>query len=292
MKKKWKKITMIFVSVLLIGSGSASGIQAAAATKTAKGFIEHCRAQLDMFYWYGTYGQVATLDLLKQKKIQYPSQYSRERYEYAKNNHINKNKRVYDCTGLIKSYWMQPNPTAKPVYAQAYDKNVDGLYRICGRRGKIESLPEVAGVLVFVEYENLPGQMKHVGVYIGGGQVIEARGFYYGVVKTSLRSRPWTHWGFLPESWLQGGLKQEPLSNETWSANESDVPSPGACVRIKKGATEYYPGLRMPEWVREEVYTVAKTTGKSGAPVIYGGKRCVLLKEVQTWCDVGILQVV
>ena len=34
----------------------------------------------------------------------------------------------------------------------------------------------------------------HVGVYIGDGKVVEARGHSYGVVKTDLKSRNWTKW--------------------------------------------------------------------------------------------------
>lgn len=38
----------------------------------------------------------------------------------------------------------------------------------------------------------MPG---HVGVYIGNGQVVEARGHAYGVVQTALKGRGWTKWG-------------------------------------------------------------------------------------------------
>ena len=31
-------------------------------------------------------------------------------------------------------------------------------------------------------------------LYIGGGYVVEARGFDYGVCITALKKRPWTHW--------------------------------------------------------------------------------------------------
>ena len=38
----------------------------------------------------------------------------------------------------------------------------------------------------------------HIGVYIGGGEVIEAMGTRYGVVKTQLAGRGWTHWLKIP----------------------------------------------------------------------------------------------
>lgn len=37
----------------------------------------------------------------------------------------------------------------------------------------------------------------HVGIYIGNGKVIEARGHAYGVVETNLVGRGWTSWGQL-----------------------------------------------------------------------------------------------
>lgn len=38
----------------------------------------------------------------------------------------------------------------------------------------------------------------HVGVYIGGGYVIEAMGTKYGVVKTEVEGRGWSGWCKLP----------------------------------------------------------------------------------------------
>lgn len=38
----------------------------------------------------------------------------------------------------------------------------------------------------------------HIGVYIGNGEVIEAMGTKYGVVKTQLEGRGWTHWLEVP----------------------------------------------------------------------------------------------
>ena len=57
----------------------------------------------------------------------------------------------------------------------------------CTVKGSISSMPDIPGILVF-----LPG---HVGVYIGNGYVIEAKGHAYGVVKTKLAGRGWKSWG-------------------------------------------------------------------------------------------------
>jgi hypothetical protein len=61
---------------------------------------------------------------------------------------------------------------------------------MCERKGtSLGSLPEVAGVAVFMK--------GHVGIYIGNGEVIEARGHAYGVVKTKLARRPWKRWAYI-----------------------------------------------------------------------------------------------
>lgn len=54
-------------------------------------------------------------------------------------------------------------------------------------------MPDIPGVLVF-----MPG---HVGVYVGNGKVIEARGHAYGVVETNLVGRGWKEWGKL--DWIE-----------------------------------------------------------------------------------------
>ena len=63
----------------------------------------------------------------------------------------------------------------------------------CSERGTLETMPDIPGVLVF-----MPG---HVGVYVGNGKVIEARGHAYGVVETNLVGRGWKEWGKL--DWIE-----------------------------------------------------------------------------------------
>ena len=63
----------------------------------------------------------------------------------------------------------------------------------CSERGTLETMPNILGVLVF-----MPG---HVGVYVGNGKVIEARGHGYGVVETNLVGRGWKEWGKL--DWIE-----------------------------------------------------------------------------------------
>ena len=151
--------------------------------KTAQGLIEYAKAQLGRPYWYGTFGQAASKALYDQKKRQYP-----QRYEWAYDGATAK---VHDCVGLIKGYlWCDDSQDTTPVYNAAQDKSANAMYTACKTKGEMATMPDVPGMLVF-----LPG---HVGVYIGDGEVIEARSRRYGVYKTKLAERPWKTWGYCP----------------------------------------------------------------------------------------------
>lgn len=158
------------------------------ANKTNVGLVEYAKAQLGLPYWYGTFGQTGTVSLLNAKAKQYPRYYGSSRVNYARAHHIG--KRVHDCVGLIKGYLWSETPTSTPIYNSAQDVSANGMLSKCKEKGTIGSMPDVVGVLVFMD--------GHTGVYIGNGEVIEARGFDYGVVKTKLSERPWKNWGKCP----------------------------------------------------------------------------------------------
>lgn len=157
-------------------------------SKTNVGLVAYAKAQLGLPYWYATFGNIATEELYKSKKNQYPKYYKRESYKQGWEHQYG--KRVHDCVGLIKGYLWSETPTSKPKYNVAQDVSANGMLTECKTKGKISTMPDIAGVLVFFD--------GHVGVYIGDGYVIEARGHDYGVVKTKLSARPWTDWGYCP----------------------------------------------------------------------------------------------
>jgi cell wall-associated NlpC family hydrolase len=154
--------------------------------KTNKGLVDYAIAQLGRPYWFGTFGQTATAALLVAKRNQYPRLYTEKDFptQYG--------QRVHDCVGLIKGYFWSDDANGKPVYGSNGfpDINADTLLSRCTERGDVATIPETPGVCVF-----MPG---HVGVYIGGGWVVEARGHAYGVVRTRLAVRPWRQWGKIP----------------------------------------------------------------------------------------------
>lgn len=154
-------------------------------SKTNYGLVEYAKAQLGLPYWYGTFGQTATESLYTAKKKQWPKYYASWTdfpTQYG--------KRVHDCVGLIKGYLWSSSATAAPKYDSSQDVSANMMRSNCSERGAISTMPDIPGVLVFMS--------GHVGVYIGNGEVIEARGHEYGVVKTKLALRPWKWWGKCP----------------------------------------------------------------------------------------------
>lgn len=155
--------------------------------KTNLGLVDYCRSQLGRPYWWGTFGQKASESLLRQKSTQYPKYYTSTDFikQYG--------QKVHDCVGLIKGYLWCENANSYPLYNASQDKDVNGMKANCSERGTLETMPDIPGVLVF-----MPG---HVGIYIGNGKVIEARGHAYGVVETNLVGRGWKEWGKL--DWIE-----------------------------------------------------------------------------------------
>lgn len=155
--------------------------------KTAKALVEYCFKQLGRPYWYGTFGQRATRQLYLNRKATYPRYYTASDFE------CQFGQKVHDCIGLVKGFfWCDDADSTHYVYKKDFpDVSADGQYNRSTRKGDISTLPETPGVLVFMK--------GHVGVYVGNGEVIEARGHKFGVVKTKLSERSWKRWALIDE---------------------------------------------------------------------------------------------
>ena len=136
-------------------------------------------------YVWGTYGNVLTDSLFDYKLKQYPDGVGNYK-DFIETNWLG--GRTTDCVGLIKGYsWFDPE-TLTIGYATngIPDYGANQMYRSASVSGTIDTIPEIPGLAVWCN--------GHIGVYIGNGEVIEAMGTRYGVVKTKLADRNWTHW--------------------------------------------------------------------------------------------------
>ena len=153
------------------------------------GLVEYAEKWLNLptRYGWGCWGQPISDALIASKAKQYP-----EHYDTARKAELVKlvgKAWLIDCVGLIKGYYWDCHPGANNVgYSGGTDVSADGMYAKATCRGPIDTIPDVPGICV---------QMKgHIGIYIGGGMVIESTHgpFGDGVVKTKLSARPWEHW--------------------------------------------------------------------------------------------------
>jgi cell wall-associated NlpC family hydrolase len=127
-------------------------------------------------YAFGSSGQRLT------KKL-----YEELRRKYGKNFNNNTKKwlykEVYDSAGLVKKAFEQAG-IKLPHGATSSWKNGDWK-----EKGDIKHMPSNQ---VCVLYRRGSDGMVHSGIYLGNGNVIEAKGSAYGVVETSLKDGHWT----------------------------------------------------------------------------------------------------
>ncbi len=168
----------------------------------ASDFIKLLISKLGLGYVYSAIGQICSIALLMAAEKSYGKTmgdgYFQRGGDYTKGRCARWiGKICYDCSGIIKSARKTLTGVWKDVSAQ-------GLYDQCvKKRGSIASVPLVPGTLLFM-YGSKQERMVHVGVYIGNGYAVESRGVDYGVVKTTLSSRAWTHWG--QPDWIEFDL--------------------------------------------------------------------------------------
>lgn len=142
-------------------------------------FVEKVKqiASEDTVFAYGTYGEI-----LDDKLFAYI--YKMQSYRYHDMNLLLKlldkrGSKAYECTSLITEPLgiTRQSGTPNPIEIYNYYSTKKWL---------IEDMPEIPGLGVYF--------FRHVGVYIGNGQVIESTysDGNFGVVTTRLHDKPWT----------------------------------------------------------------------------------------------------
>lgn len=166
-------------------------------TLTNKSLVEFAKNILafgdDTLYVYGSFGRTLTESLINQKAVQYAYNLPRKSL-YKKIMDSKGTEYAFDCVGLIKAYYWNWNG-GKTDYKSNQDVSANGMLSAAKVKGKIATMPEVPGLLVHMS--------GHIGIYIGGGYVIECTPSTKfakqshgagGVCKTKLTDRKWTSW--------------------------------------------------------------------------------------------------
>ena len=137
-------------------------------SKTSRELIEFCMGKLGTPYVFGMKGQVLTEALLKQLAAENPKVYTPQYITKARSF---MGKHCTDCSGLIT--WCT------------------GILR--GSANYKETAREVQPIGAL--NESMAGwalwKPGHIGVYIGDGTCIEAKGINYGTVETRAQDTPW-----------------------------------------------------------------------------------------------------
>lgn len=169
-------------------------------------------------YVYGTYGSRLTGWLYQSKLNQYPIQVG-QYADFIQTNWMG--KRVADCVGLIKGYsWLDVDALEVNYCINGMpDIDANQMYQYAPQSGTIDTIPEIPGLAVW--------HQGHIGIYIGNGKVIEAKGTEYGVVETDLADGAWTHWLQIPFITYLDAIPEEtePPTETTQPPTESITPT-------------------------------------------------------------------
>lgn len=102
-------------------------------------------------------------------------------------------KHVVDCSGLF--YW-----AFKQLGGFMYHGSNTMYKSYCTSKGKLSGGKRTDGQTLFpgtAIFTGTEDSHGHVGMYVGNGYVIEAKGTQAGVVKTPITDKRWTYWGEL-----------------------------------------------------------------------------------------------
>ncbi len=169
------------------------------ATEKGRIIANYAISKLGCAYIYGGYGEKkCTPSFRKERAAQYTAQkdniYKNCQVLSGKKSSCSgckwEGKQSYDCAQLTRYSCKAAGQELVSGANSQWNKTA------WEAKGKIDTLPDEEGVLLY--YQNKSGVMTHTGVCIGNGYAVEARGAKYGVVKTKIADRTWTHWAVLP----------------------------------------------------------------------------------------------
>ena len=141
--------------------------------------IQYVNERVGSGYMWGGTGQILTEENLKYFKNKYPS------FIDEKKDRKWLGKQVFDCSGLVKCAFESVGIHISHGATSAWENTRWAL------KGEIEKLPKNK---IAILYRKASKGMCHTAIYLGNGQVIDAKGNKEGVVKEDF-TQSWTHFG-------------------------------------------------------------------------------------------------
>lgn len=152
----------------------------------AQDLCDYARAAVGGGYCYGASGEVSSLAMRKKWADWNPGQKTNLLGICAKWD----GKHVWDCSGLFRGAWR-----SLLTYRSGGATMIFNTW--CAQTGTIDEMPDIAGIAVF--RQGAGNTKQHIGLYVGQGMVVDARGSVYGVLHGEMSGFPWTHWGQLAD---------------------------------------------------------------------------------------------
>ena len=161
-------------------------------------------AQLGKPYWYGTSGQISSIELYT--GTTQPA-LKRDNLSFYTNYNDQLGVKVHDCSGLILGALTCTDVDVAPSLPAPIIHQAEAQYRsnCTNKSPTIGNFPKIPGTLVF--HTNSKGIKNHEGVYVGKfidkdgntheNAVVEAMGHQYGVTTSLITDPKWDSWGQL-----------------------------------------------------------------------------------------------
>jgi hypothetical protein len=253
---------------------------------TNMGLVEHAKKAVreQWHYGYGTFGERATRTVINRIVTQYPNQNAR--FESFLIIAAAKPYRLCDCYGLVKSFVWWNGDNADPLYNRygLIDRNTTSAYKAATEKGKINTLPEIPGLILW--------KQGHVGVYIGSGEFVELPDVGLTARLRKVKDAGFTDW--FMDTWITYPQTVTPfvptVAPTTVITSALKPVTVGSVVTVNQGAV--YGGLTA---ARGKVVPNTQLFPKRhtvNAVQINGGVLEARLKEIVSWVAVSSLTVI
>lgn len=200
--------------------------------------VKYAAAAVGGGYIFGSDGQKCSLALRQSCATANPSQATNILGKGAKwDGHY-----VWDCSGLFRGAWR-----ALWNYRSGGATTIYNTW--CAIKGTIDAMPDRPGVLVFRCNEKNEATKEHIGLYIGGGEVVDARSTDQGVRRQPLSAYAWTHWALADDVDYDNTLPEVAEIPALWTGTvktrtgngislwRDDKKTPPALAKVPEGAT-------------------------------------------------------